>query len=116
MNKQQRQTFVNGFHRWVADEFLPKEENIKKGSAEWEAHLNRLTMMVAEFVQGRPETMAPDITDPQAVIKAFAEFVGQRLGTVPVGRLGNGVSPDRRYYVWPLCLYFGVKRTGTALN
>ncbi len=116
MREQQTQQLVNDFNRWVAEQFLPEEERLEKGSAEWEDHLNRLTTMVAEFFFGGPETTALEVTDPRPVIHAFGEFVAQRLGTPPLRPGAQEPSPDHSYYMWPFCMYFGSKHSAASLN
>lgn len=106
MNKQQRQEFVHDFHRWVADEFLPEEEDIQKGSVEWEAHLNRLTTMVADFMFTCPEASAVERSDPLGFVFAYGDFVVRRLTGSSANTRATVEASGHRYYLWPFSMYF----------
>jgi hypothetical protein len=116
MNHQQSQHLINDFHQWVGDKFLPEEENVEKDSLEWMMHLNGLASMVADFVCYCPEVGRLEITDTQAVVNAFGEFVKERLNIPPVEPGAKELPTKHSYYMWPFCMYFGCMRSAASLN
>lgn len=115
MNKQQRQQLVNDFNRWVAEKFLPEEESIEKGSAEWEAHLNRLTMMFAEFLFVCPEASAVELSEPLGFIHAYGHFVVRHLALSSVEDGEPSTARSHNYYVWPVGMYL-YSHCGAEMN